>query len=337
MRVAIVTTVLNEAENTRVLLASLKDQTRKADEVVIVDGGSRDNTVETIREFAAKDPTIKLVEKPGANIGQGRNAGIEHSTCEIIASTDTGCRLNPDWLEKITRPFEDGRDAEFVAGFYHIDPRTLMERVVGTATMRGALDPVDPDTFNPSCRSMAFTRELWQRAGRYPDFLAIDDTLFDHKVRRMNVRWVFAEDAVVHWRPRGTFKGLYKQFRFYGSSAGHTQLYADGCLYNLRNTVIILATIVAAIAFHPAALLATAALLLYFHVHGFHNKAVRIARKLRDWRAYPLAIAVNTVITYSDLVGYLEGTFQRWADPQRYRDGLTRYLDVKVQGTSATT
>lgn len=335
MRVAIVTTVLNEAHNTQVLLESLKDQTRKPDEVVIVDGGSTDNTVDIICQFAANNPTIKLVEKPGANIGQGRNAGIEHTTCDIIASTDTGCRLNPDWLEQITKPFEDNRKADFVAGFYKIDPHTLMERVVGTATMRGALDPVNPETFNPSCRSMAFTKDLWKRAGRYPDFLAIDDNLFDHKIRQMNVRWVFAENAIVHWRPRGTFKSLYKQFRFYGSSAGHTQLQADGSRYNLRNTIIILATIIAAIAIHPAALVATTLLLLYFHIHGYHKKAIRIMRKLNNWRAYPLAIAVNTVIIYADLVGYLEGTVQRWSDPKRYREGLINYLNINSTNATA--
>ncbi len=337
MRVAIVTTVLNEAHNARVLLESLKHQTRTPDETIIVDGGSTDGTLDIIREFTKRDPTIKLVEKPGANIGQGRNAGIENTTCDVIASTDTGCRLNPDWLEQITAPFDDERNAEFVAGFYRIDPHTLLERVVGTATMRGALDPVNPETFNPSCRSMAFTKNLWHRAGKYPDFLAIDDTLFDHKIRQMNVRWVFAQNAVVHWRPRGSFKSLYKQFRFYGSSAGHTQLYADGSRYNLRNTIVILCSLIAAIAIHPAALLATTALLTYFHIHGYHNKARRIAKKLSNRRAYPLAIAVNTVITYADLVGYLEGTIQRWSDPKRYRDSLINYLDPDTPQTSATT
>ncbi len=331
--VSVVTTVLNAAEGMRVLLDSLDTQTRTPDEVIVVDGGSTDGTRAIVQQAAILNQAIRLIHAPSLNIGQGRNLGIENATGEIIASTDSGCRLDPSWLASITAPFEDDRRADFVAGFYKIDPQTPLERVVGLTTMRGALDPVDPERFNPSARSMAFTKDLWQRAGGIPDFLAIDDTLFDAKIRTMNVRWVFAPDAIVHWRPRGTYRSLFAQFRFYGTSAGHTQMFAESTHWNLRNMVMV-AILLAVSAFQPFVWLFVLAAWVYFFMATYHRKSRRVARAMGRRRAYAQAMMVHWMMTFGDALGYLKGTWQRWLDPERYIHGLTDYMGLPKPGSS---
>lgn len=326
-RVSIITTVRNDAENCRVLLDSLEYLTRRPDEVIVVDGGSTDGTQDVIRAATVRDPRIRMIEAPGANIGRGRNIAIENATGEVIASTDTGCRLDPAWLTEIVKPFEDERRADFVAGVYRIAPRTLLERVIGTATMRGVLDPIRPETFNPSGRSMAFTRTLWERAGRIPDFLDIDDTLFDYKIRSMNVRWVFAGEAVVYWRPRGTFRSLARQFHFYGCGGGHTQILPEASLYNIRNIALLMFTVAVAV-MQPWAWLVTLALAAYFLVYAFHRKSMRVMRAIGDWRAYFLSLAVQWTVLLGDAGGYITGSVQRLCDPKRFRDGMNEYLNV---------
>ena len=93
-RVTVISTVLNEGEAIRRLLDSLVAQTRPPDEVVIVDGGSRDNTVAVIEAYAGRLPLRVLVE-PGANISRGRNVAIAAATSEVIASVDAGVWLEP--------------------------------------------------------------------------------------------------------------------------------------------------------------------------------------------------------------------------------------------------
>ena len=65
--ISLICTVLNEGDHMRRLLDSLVAQTCAPDEVVIVDGGSRDNTVAVLNEYADRLPLRVLVE-PGANI-----------------------------------------------------------------------------------------------------------------------------------------------------------------------------------------------------------------------------------------------------------------------------
>ncbi|CAG1770488.1 partial heptose III glucuronosyltransferase, partial [uncultured bacterium] len=86
-RVAIIATVLNEAKSAPAWLDSIANQTRQPDEVVIVDGGSRDDTLNILDAYQGRLP-LKVVSLLGANISQGRNRAIAESTCEIIASTD---------------------------------------------------------------------------------------------------------------------------------------------------------------------------------------------------------------------------------------------------------
>ncbi len=72
MKVSLILTVLNEGESIRGVLDSLAAQTRPPDEVVIADGGSRDDTVAILRSYAAAGRLpLRMIEAPGANIAQG--------------------------------------------------------------------------------------------------------------------------------------------------------------------------------------------------------------------------------------------------------------------------
>ena len=77
MKVSVICTVWNEAPAIERLLASLEAQSRPPDEVVIADGGSTDGTLAILAEWAgAGRLPLKVLERPGSNISEGRNAAI---------------------------------------------------------------------------------------------------------------------------------------------------------------------------------------------------------------------------------------------------------------------
>lgn len=324
--ITVIMTVKNDARGCARTLESLASQTRRPDETVVVDGGSTDGTVGVIEQAAVRDQTLRWIEAPGTNIAQGRNLAAQSAKSEVIACIDSGCVARPDWLAKLAEPFEAQPQVEFVAGFYRVQAETLLERVVGLATMRGQLDPVDAETFNPSARSMACRKSVWSRAGGWPEWLGFsEDTLFDHKVRRMKVVWRFAADAIVEWRPRATIRAVAKQFYHYGTGRGHTQIDAPGFRYNIRN----LSLMVALIGLSLVTTWAAPALLAafgYFYVWAFHHKAAEIARRTERAWAYPLCIGVMWVVLASNLTGYLVGSWQRWRNPDGYRGRMAAYL-----------
>ena len=324
--VTVIMTVKDDPKGCAETLDSLCGQTRPADEIVVVDGGSGDHTLRVIREFATRHGRVRLIEAPGVNIARGRNIATQVAAGEIIACIDGGCRAEPVWLANLLKPFDESPQTEFVAGLYQIEPRSLLEEVVGLATMRGQLEPVDPDRFNPSGRSMAYTKALWRRARGWPEWVRFsEDTLFDHKLRRMNVCWRFAGDAVVHWRPRGSFRSIAKQFYHYGTGRGHTQIDAASFAYNLRNLALT-AGAVAACFLSTWALAVLLPMIGYFYVWTFHHKALRIARKTNRRIAYPLCLCVMWVVLVSNVGGYLVGSWQRWRHQEQYCDRLDAYL-----------
>jgi glycosyltransferase involved in cell wall biosynthesis len=324
--VSVVLTVRNDREGCAVTLASLRAQRRQPDEIVVVDGGSDDGTLDVIQQAMKDDRCIRLMPAAGANIARGRNIGIKAAKGEIIATTDAGCRAESDWLANLVRPFEEDASVEFVAGFYRIEPRSLLEEVVGLATMRGQLTPVDPESFNPSARSVAYTKALWSRAGGLPEWIGFsEDTLFDHKIRTMGANWRFAGDAIVHWRPRSTLRAIARQFYHYGTGRGHTQIGARDFAYNIRNALLLLASLSAMIVTLWAGWLA-ACVFLYFHVYAFHDKAARIARRTQRKSAYPLCLVVMWTVLFSNLAGYLVGSWQRRRKGDTYRRRMETYL-----------
>ena len=326
--VSVVMTVRNDGPGCVVTLNSLATQTRSPDEIIVVDGGSTDDTPAVIRGFAASNPRIRWIEASGANISQGRNIGTKAANSEIIATTDAGCHAAPDWLEKLVQPFEEDPQTEFVAGVYRIEAHSLLEEVVGLATMRGQLDPFDPVAFNPSARSLAYTKSLWERVGGWPDWIQFsEDTLFDHKVRQTTAGRRFAGDAVVSWRPRSSVAAIARQFYNYGTGRGHTQIGAADFSYNLRNFGLVFVALAFCVATAWAVPI-VGAMLAYFYVWTFHAKAVRIARWTNRRAAYPVCMCVMWVVMASGMSGYVAGSWERWRNQARYRKRIEAYLST---------
>ena len=166
-RVSIVMTVRNDAVGCAVTLDSVIAQTRLPDEMIVVDGGSCDATIALIEEYAQRHPWLRLIRADGVNIAQGRNIGIVAARGDVIATSDAGCRAEPQWLERLVAPLESG-EAQVAAGFYQPDCDSPFEEVVA-ALCFPALEKINPDTFLPSSRSVAFLKQAWQAVGGYPE------------------------------------------------------------------------------------------------------------------------------------------------------------------------
>jgi glycosyltransferase involved in cell wall biosynthesis len=222
--ISVIVTVKNEAFSIGNLLDSLQAQTRPPSEVVIVDGGSTDGTVERIDLYRDKLP-VKLLIREGSNISQGRNAGIAAASGEIIASADAGVRLVPHWLEELGRPLEADSSIDVVSGFFLPDPQTVFETAMG-ATVLPILADIKPQSFLPSSRSVAFRKEAWEKVGGYPDWLDYcEDLVFDFALLDAGCGFAFAPRALVYFRPRPNLRAFWRQYFRYARGDGKADLW----------------------------------------------------------------------------------------------------------------
>jgi glycosyltransferase involved in cell wall biosynthesis len=222
-RVSIVCTVRDEADNIAALLDSMLAQTRPADEIVINDCGSSDATPAIVARFIAAGHSIRLVYG-GHNIPSGRNNAIAHASGPIIACTDAGLTLEPRWLERIVAPIERGA-ADLVGGFFRPEPHSLFELALAATNYREP-EEIDPATFLPFGKSMAFRKAAWAAVGGYPEWAShCEDILFDLALRRSGARFAFAPDALVLFRPRGSLRAFVRQYFLYARGDGVANLW----------------------------------------------------------------------------------------------------------------
>jgi glycosyltransferase involved in cell wall biosynthesis len=221
MKVSLVTTVKDAGDHIGEFLESLAAQTRAPDEVVVVDGGSTDGTIDALRSADG----ILLVEEPRANISRGRNVAIATATHNVIAVTDADCVLEPGWLERLLEPIETGADVAM--GFYQPNADGFLQACMAAVNLPDA-EEIDPERFMPSGRSVAFTREAIDAAGGYPEWLDIGEDMYvDHRWRELGLDMRFVPEAVVHWRLRPSLAETWTQYFRYARGDAVAGMYPD--------------------------------------------------------------------------------------------------------------
>ncbi|MDQ3810700.1 MAG: glycosyltransferase [Chloroflexota bacterium] len=221
-RTALIATVLNESGSLDALLESVAAQTRRPDEIVIVDAGSTDGTFQRLQAWQERLP-LRLLAAPAVSIARGRNLAIQATSAEIVAATDAGVRLEPDWLANLLACLAPGVDV--VSGFFVPEVDSAVERAMG-ATVLPALEDVVPARFLPSSRSVLFRKSAWRAVGGYPEWLDYcEDLVFDLSLKRMGARFAFAPRAVARFRPRGSLAALFVQYFRYARGDGKADLW----------------------------------------------------------------------------------------------------------------
>lgn len=222
MRISFISTVYNEEKTIDFLLESVFAQTVKPNEIIIADGGSSDNTVAKMKNEKVKMKNYNLKFKIIAKLGNravGRNEAIKQASGDIILSTDAGCVLDKNWVRNITTPFQDGK-VDVVAGYYKGIPKTIFQKCLVPYVLVMP-DKVDPHTFLPASRSMAFKKTVWQKVGGFPEnFSHNEDYVFAQSLKKTKTKIVFAKNAIVYWQPRKNLReAFYMFYRFaYGDA-----------------------------------------------------------------------------------------------------------------------
>ncbi len=222
---SVIATVLNERADIDGLLNSLQQQQPPVAQVVIVDGGSTDGTWQHLLDRAVlwpallpiQDESCSLRGSPGP-IARGRNVAIAAANGSVIACADAGCTYAPDWLTHLTAPLLN--EAEYTLGGSRLQLDEASTWDIAAAPFLGVKLAANEPTKSCTARSMAFTREAWQRAGGFPETLFIgEDVLFDQTMRR-SARTAFAAGSKAIYTPRNTLRGALHQVSSYAVADG---------------------------------------------------------------------------------------------------------------------
>ncbi len=99
--ISVIVPIYNGEKWLREALESLRGQSFRDFEVVMVDDGSTDDSEKICKEFAESDQRFKLTSQPNAGVSAARNQGIEMAKGEWIAFMDADDVVPPDALETL--------------------------------------------------------------------------------------------------------------------------------------------------------------------------------------------------------------------------------------------
>lgn len=102
-KVSVIIPVYNRSEYMLDCINSLFRQTHKNFEVIIVDDGSTDGTVEICKKLAEEDDRIKFFQSSHRGVSSARNYALEHTTGEYVFFLDSDDMINSLLLETLVR------------------------------------------------------------------------------------------------------------------------------------------------------------------------------------------------------------------------------------------
>ena len=102
IKVSVVMAVYNAERYLRQALGSVCAQTLKEIEIICVDDGSTDGSMEILKEFAGQDDRIKILQHLEKTDGAAaaRNMGLQAAKGEYLSFLDADDWFEPDMLEK---------------------------------------------------------------------------------------------------------------------------------------------------------------------------------------------------------------------------------------------
>jgi GT2 family glycosyltransferase len=225
-RVSVIIVNLNGLEHLESCLESLKDQAFRDFEVVLVDNGSRDGSVDFLRE---RHPWVRLVQlQDNSGFASGNNIGLEHASGEYVVTLNNDTRVDGEWLAKLVAA-ADAHPKVGMVGCRIVsfkDPDqidSLGMRICRDGMSRAAyrlqnwsslsLAPVIEILFPSACAAL-YRRAMIEEVGFFDDdfFAYCEDTDLGLRGRLAGWGAVLATEAVVFHKYSGT-GGVFSPFK----------------------------------------------------------------------------------------------------------------------------
>jgi glycosyltransferase involved in cell wall biosynthesis len=216
IKISFIIPVFNRPREIEELLESMKQQSRKDFEIIIVEDGSTEKCEAIIQSYK-KDLDIKYFFKENTGPGQSRNYGFERASGNYCIFLDSDCVLPPSYLEIVDNELQ----TNFVDAFggpdkAHDDFSDLQKAInysmtsfLTTGGIRGGSEKMDK--FYPRSFNMGYSKEVFEITGGFSKMRFGEDIDMSIRILKNGFRTKLIKDAFVYHKRRTNIRQFYKQ------------------------------------------------------------------------------------------------------------------------------
>ena len=233
MLFSIIVPVYNRPEEVADLLQSLKAQTDKGFEIILVEDGS---TIPALPEgYDASPLRLKYYKKSNEGRSIARNYGIEHADGDFFIFVDSDCILPPDYIAKLRKSMEENPTDCFGGPDAAHDSFTDTQKAINyamtafltTGGIRGG--KVSMEKFTPRTFNMGFARKVYEKVGGFREMFS-EDIDMSTRIRLAGFSIMLYPDVAVFHKRRGNLKKFWKQVHVFGQSRITLELLYPGSM-----------------------------------------------------------------------------------------------------------
>ncbi len=271
----------NEQDYIEIALTSYIEQTYPKDryEIIVVDGGSTDKTLDTVRDIKKKYETeafkISILDNPKHILASGWNIGIKASTGEFVIRIDAHAKAYPDFIEKSVETMSQV-DAVCVGG--KLITKTIQGNNETISKVLSSPFGVGNSSFRVSDKAGyvdtavygLYRKKIFDEVAYFNERYARNQDLQMHsRIRRHGGRFYFNPEIQSEYYARNTTKKMIRQ-AFGNGKWNMVLLKEDPSGLSIRHLVpfafvlFLILTTILGIVFRPIWILEVGVLLLYF-------------------------------------------------------------------------
>ena len=248
--VAIVIPTLNEERFISRCLNSIIKQTYEFEkmDVMIIDGGSNDNTKDIVAEYQKSHQNIRFIENKKKIQSVAFNIGIKNSTAPYIIRLDAHAEYNSEYISLCIKNLKDDKKRGNVGGRCNILPFNQSVWAQTNAILNhsrfgigGAAFRVSNEAHNTdSVPFGAFPRRIIEEiGGMREDLPRGEDNEYNSRIRKAGYQVYFNPDIICSYYARPTLKASCKQMYANGESIGYLY-YIDKEAIGIRHLIPLL-------------------------------------------------------------------------------------------------
>lgn len=321
--ISVVVPLKNEARFIKKCIDSILDQNYPSDkfEIIIVDGGSTDGSIDVVKKLAETNSKIKLLGGLGINCPAGMNIGIREAKDDLVSKVDAHGYIAPDFLRMNSKYIElyEDQGVKCVGGPIVPIAESLISKanvyarssVFGVGTGVNTQDGEPRFTDTVQCGT--YKKDVFDKVGLFDETLQFgEDEEINWRIVKAGYKIFSTPEVKFFYYPRNSFKRLYKQYYNYGFARVKViRKHPD--FFKIKH-IVPSAFVVSLFAAGMLAMFNNSFIAIFFGIVGSYIIGSLVSSTLiskeRGWRYFFVLPVSFTALHFGYGLGFLKGTVE---------------------------